>query len=499
MSSQHYQRLSHRIYNNFPLIGWILRRWTAKRLANDNSGEAVAILAEAVTRSKDQVVKEIAFSVLKQLKSQESVDAFCRVWEETRHKDLTSILKNRRYISTEPRLLVLSALKVGALNIVKNGDADILDFLLEALNDKDTQIASAASVCILELKNRSTSESLSRQLKTHNNFASTENSTETQETCRKDNELELIEANPEPEVEVLVENCGDKAKAEYLYNQGNVKARIGMFDAALSLYRQALALDGTNPMYYNNIAASLKRLGRFQEAIKIYELLIQEFPEYGKGFLSVGSTSIEIEDYDSAISAYRRFLSAYKKGQFTFNPIVGGLDQTIDGDNVLENSLLTSINYLSPQHQKIAIEAFNEAIANENKPPITSGEAIIYFNQAEFDFKNGDLILAESKLSKAIELDPKYSVAYYSRGYIRNDLNNHVGALDDYTQAISINPSYADAYLSRGNTLLVLKRFQEAVQDAKQARNLAVTQKNTDLASRASSMLNFIGGVYDYH
>lgn len=49
---------------------------------------------------------------------------------------------------------------------------------------------------------------------------------------------------------------------------------MGMFEDALSLYDRAITIDDGNPMYYNNRAAALKRLGRLQEAIKQYEEII---------------------------------------------------------------------------------------------------------------------------------------------------------------------------------------------------------------------------------
>ena len=164
MTSLDYQVLSRRIYNDFPVIGWLLRRWAAWQLAKDNgSGQAVAILAEVVTRSQDQAVREMALAALNQLKAQYAINAFCQVWAESRHKDLTTILKNRRYISTEPKFLVLSALKVGALDKVKKGDIKVLDPLLAAISDKDTQIASAASVCLVELQDREAIDALCKR------------------------------------------------------------------------------------------------------------------------------------------------------------------------------------------------------------------------------------------------------------------------------------------------------------------------------------------------
>jgi tetratricopeptide (TPR) repeat protein len=54
--------------------------------------------------------------------------------------------------------------------------------------------------------------------------------------------------------------------------------------------------------------------------------------------------------------------------------------------------------------------------------------------------------------SRAIRLDPGYSLAYYVRGVIRSqemgDLN---GGIQDLGQAIRLKPDHAPAYLKRGN------------------------------------------------
>ncbi len=162
MSNQ-YQVLSERIYSNFPVFGSCIRQRAAVALSKAKSTQSVKILAEAVVRSGDRKVITIALEALRNLRDRNSVNAFCQVWAESRHKDLTTILKNRRYISTEPKFLVLSALKVGALDKVKKGDTKVLDPLLAAINDRDTQIASAASVCLVELQDRTVIDALCRR------------------------------------------------------------------------------------------------------------------------------------------------------------------------------------------------------------------------------------------------------------------------------------------------------------------------------------------------
>ena len=164
MASLDYQVLSRRIYSDLPVIGWLLRRWAAWQLAKDDgSGEAVAILAEVVTRSQDRAVREMALAVLNRLRTQDAINGFCRVWVETRHKDLAAILRSRRYVATESWLRVLSALKVGALDVVKRGGVEVLDSLLAALNDRDTQVATVAASCVSALENRVVIDELCRR------------------------------------------------------------------------------------------------------------------------------------------------------------------------------------------------------------------------------------------------------------------------------------------------------------------------------------------------
>jgi WD40 repeat protein len=120
----------------------------ARKLAQSCSSESVTVLSQVVIHNKDQSVVKISISALSNLESQEEVNAFCRVWAETRHKDLTAILKSRRYTSTEIDVRVLSALKVESLDIVKMIRMEALEHLLLALNDRDSEIAKLARICV---------------------------------------------------------------------------------------------------------------------------------------------------------------------------------------------------------------------------------------------------------------------------------------------------------------------------------------------------------------
>lgn len=63
---------------------------------------------------------------------------------------------------------------------------------------------------------------------------------------------------------------------------------------------------------------------------------------------------------------------------------------------------------------------------------------------------SSDCAKAINDYTKAIEINPNYAEAYYSRGKVYDKQRNLPQAISDYTKAIEINPNYADAYDARG-------------------------------------------------
>jgi tetratricopeptide (TPR) repeat protein len=58
---------------------------------------------------------------------------------------------------------------------------------------------------------------------------------------------------------------------------------------------------------------------------------------------------------------------------------------------------------------------------------------------------------ALANYNQAIATNPKYAKAYNDRGVLKQSkLNDHKGALSDFSQAIAIDPKYTDAYNNRG-------------------------------------------------
>ncbi len=74
-----------------------------------------------------------------------------------------------------------------------------------------------------------------------------------------------------------------------------------------------------------------------------------------------------------------------------------------------------------------------------------------YVNSGRGKLAKGNLDGALADFTKAIELKPDYSQAYYERGTVRYKQKNLDGALSDFTKAIELKADVARSYGDRGN------------------------------------------------
>ena len=79
-------------------------------------------------------------------------------------------------------------------------------------------------------------------------------------------------------------------------------------------------------------------------------------------------------------------------------------------------------------------------------------------------------------LDKALELDPRYSVAWNNKGAALVKLDRHEEALQCLDTALAIDPRDVDAWNYKGAALAMLDRHQEALQCFDQA--LAIDPTN---------------------
>lgn len=116
-------------------------------------------------------------------------------------------------------------------------------------------------------------------------------------------------------------------------------------------------------------------------------------------------------------------------------------------------------SYIIDNKFRDAIETLNVLL----KVDTTAYEG--YFLRGIAKYNLDDLLGAEQDFSLAIETNPVFTNAYQYRAITRSRLGSYDDALKDYQVAIDLRPDRPDPYFSRGVTYLLSQQFEKAIED----------------------------------
>jgi len=133
-----------------------------------------------------------------------------------------------------------------------------------------------------------------------------------------------------------------------------------------------------------------------------------------------------------------------------------------------------------PQTTAVSIttESDDYAVANKRIQALSSeiskklNRAPLYTQRAEEYFNLGDLDKAEQDLSKAIELDPSHSQAWFWRGMVRGRLGKITEGIADLSVFIERHPNSSLAHTKRGVRYIWNGQLGKAEQDLQRAVEL---------------------------
>jgi tetratricopeptide (TPR) repeat protein len=137
-----------------------------------------------------------------------------------------------------------------------------------------------------------------------------------------------------------------------------------------------------------------------------------------------------------------------------------------------DDYLITGVSKYYDGNKQGSLTDFSKAIQLDNR------SALAFYQRGYIRNNLGLKQAALTDLSRAIELDPKYTKAYYQRGIIRAETNDNNGAASDLDRAIALDPKYLKAYNRRGMVRDKLGDFAGAVSDYTVAIELAPKQAN---------------------
>lgn len=189
--------------------------------------------------------------------------------------------------------------------------------------------------------------------------------------------------------------------ADSLNLLGTIAHQEGELDRAIALIGEALQIQGSIPLYHNNLANALKDKGRRALAIAHYEKAILLNPGFALAHYNLGCMRQAENRPAEAIGCFERAL-------------------------LLEPNLAAAYNNLGTAYKDL------------NRPD----DAIKNFR-------------------RAIELDPAHAFAHNNLGLMLKSRGAFDEALQQFRKATALKPDYVEAHVNEAITLLTAGRLQE--------------------------------------
>jgi len=122
-----------------------------ERLLARISAEQVPVIVDAC-RDPDLQIARQARDTLLNLKGQETIAAFCQLWQRSPTPLLNDILINGKFTPSLPEARVYKALAANTLDVIPDIGKDAVDPLIQSLDDQNKEIADRARFCLLNLR-----------------------------------------------------------------------------------------------------------------------------------------------------------------------------------------------------------------------------------------------------------------------------------------------------------------------------------------------------------
>ena len=232
-----------------------------------------------------------------------------------------------------------------------------------------------------------------------------------------------------------VPQIGEKTVA-FWNSKGASLRTLGRHEEAISCFDQALALDPREAAAWNNKGMALAGLGRHEMAIACYDQALAIDPQDVPAWLNKGSALDDLGRREEAISCYDQALAVDPQYAFAWRN---------------KGSALADLG----RHEK-AIACFDQALA------IDSRYVEAWHDKGKALADLGGHAEAINCYDQALAIDPRLATAWFNKGNALADLGRRAEAINCYDQALAVDPRYAGAWYNKGVSEDALGRRREA-------------------------------------
>ena len=292
------------------------------------------------------------------------------------------------------------------------------------------------------------------------------------------------------------------------YQAGNTQGAIEDIDKSINRFVQ-----GPEPYHLRGFYAYV--MNDYEKAMLYFKRAAEQGSDDPETYYSLGQIYFFQGDYEEAGKWYNTALEldslepTYSFAQGVMSEKQGNMDdavakyqESLSKDPAFTKSMARLYElYLNHYKDVQAAKSINERILKVDSlhPVGRFNEGTFYFTMADqiSDAKRNQefemlLKLAIAEYSKAVYSDPKYSLAYYNRGYCFFLLDKSNEALTDFDKVLELDPYNEKAYFMRGSIHefygdlgSALENYQEAarIDPAFSEANKAVEELTKKLAT----------------
>lgn len=241
---------------------------------------------------------------------------------------------------------------------------------------------------------------------------------------------------------------------------------------SLTPFNAAAATKQTAAESYYKKAVALSDAGKYQDAIKNFDLAIKRNAKYVLAYIGKGNALTNLKKYEEAISCFDKAMQIdwkdpqayFYKGKVFY--LQGNYEGAVTSFEVaikleFENADL----YLQYGNALLALNKSEDAIAAYDKAIQTDNKFVqAYISKADLLYKKNNYSEAIKLYDIVIGLNPKNAYAYCSKGAALYFTAKYSDSVKAYDQALSINPNYEDAYVNKADSLIKLGKYGEALE-----------------------------------
>ncbi|MGC9029349.1 MAG: tetratricopeptide repeat protein [Desulfomonilaceae bacterium] len=217
----------------------------------------------------------------------------------------------------------------------------------------------------------------------------------------------------------------------------------------------------------SQLAAHALEQGRFQEAAALYTRALGAEPNRVDYLLGRGEALDMCNQPNKALQDYQRALQIDPANVKAMIASAGILEMNAGGEPEALALYKKALALTTDADARERI-AFSIAVLESRMKPETAS-AVGCWNVGNRHARKGEVDAAETMFTRALELNPKFYQAYYSRALARLKKNDADGALQDLSSAIALCPSLRGCLVTRGLVHESQGRFEEAMADLKRA------------------------------